>query len=90
MGVYSDDAIEESIQGTNEKKYTHTLHYQNGQHCHAYGARSAHVQVYCGVDNKVLSVREPKTCTYLLEMESPAACTLSYAVANGLNVTDIM
>ena len=53
----------------------HVLIYKDGTHCYNFGARSAEVHVICGVENKLLSAREPSTCFYTLEMTSPAACT---------------
>ena len=64
----------------------HVIKYKDGTHCHAFGARSAEVHVTCGVENKLLSAREPSTCSYLLEMISPAACSPQYAQENGLTV----
>ena len=69
-----------------EKKGGHVIRYKDGTHCHAFGARSAKVVVSCGAENKLLSAREPATCTYLLEMTSPAACTPEFALENGLDV----
>ena len=72
-------------QGTGAQ-HIHILKFKEGQHCHAFGARTAELHVKCGVENKVFSAREPSTCAYLLEMESPAACTIKYAQENGLEV----
>lgn len=69
-----------------DKKGGHVIRYKDGTHCHAFGARSAKVVVTCGAENKLLSAREPATCSYLLEMTSPAACTPQFALENGLDV----
>ena len=53
-------------------------------HCHAHGARRADVVVVCGVENSLKEPREPSTCFYTFELESPAACTHKYAELNGI------
>jgi hypothetical protein len=72
------DELEEQEDGSRK------LIFSNGQYCHAFGARSASVIVKCGAESKVLTAREPTTCAYLFEMESPAACTQKFAEVNGL------
>ena len=78
--------IEESDINSSGSKYYNSMKFHNGQHCHAFGARSAEIHIYCGTENKLLSAREPSTCAYFLEMESPAACTPRFAQQNGLDV----
>jgi len=51
------------------------INYKEGQHCHAFGARSAKVHVKCGKATQLLTAREPTTCFYLFEALSPIACT---------------
>jgi protein kinase C substrate 80K-H len=63
-----------------------TMQYLNGQHCHAFGARSAKVTISCAAKNALISATEPSTCAYLLHFESPIGCTPEYAQANGLSV----
>lgn len=58
--------------------------YKDGDHCWNHGNRRAEVRVTCGVENVLLSVREPSTCFYLLQMESPVACTIQYAEMQGI------
>lgn len=74
------DSIEETEDGGAIMKF------RNGQHCHAFGPRSADVKITCGSSSKVLSASEPSTCFYSFTMESPAACTPKFAAANGLHV----
>jgi protein kinase C substrate 80K-H len=78
LGDYS------SIEESNEFGFSYKMKFVNGQHCHAFGARSADVTVVCGEKNVLKSAQEPSTCFYSLLMESPAACTEKYAIANGL------
>lgn len=61
-----------------------TMHFDQGQHCHAFGARTADVHVTCGAENRLLSASEPSTCYYSFKFESPAACTEKFAVSNGI------
>lgn len=60
------------------------MHFTKGTHCHAHGARRVDIQLTCGVTNKLKDPREPSTCFYTLEMETPAACTQKYAEVNGI------
>lgn len=60
------------------------MKFTDGQYCWNHGARAADVHVVCGVENKLLSVREPSTCYYLFELESPVACTKKFAETNGI------
>jgi protein kinase C substrate 80K-H len=64
----------------------HILRYKDGEHCHAFGARSAEVHVTCGAETILLSASEPSVCSYKLDMTSPAACTPQFAQENGLTV----
>lgn len=60
------------------------LLYEQGQHCHAFGARKASVLITCGRADEVLEAREPSTCSYSFRMKSPLACTAKYGVTQGL------
>jgi protein kinase C substrate 80K-H len=60
------------------------LEYNDGQHCHVFGARRGSVKVTCGENNLVVEVTEPSTCYYEFEMFSPAACTPDFAIRNHL------
>jgi hypothetical protein len=77
----------QSIQEISSKEYgiAYQMKFHNGQHCHAFGARSAEVTVICGEKNVLKSAQEPSTCFYTLILESPAACTENFAKANGLS-----
>jgi hypothetical protein len=75
----SFEAIEETENGDGA-----TMKYRNGQHCHAFGPRSADVKVTCSSKSVLLSASEPSTCFYSFVMESPAACTEKFALAHGI------
>lgn len=75
----------ESMEESAEFGHSYVMHFTNGQHCHAFGARKADVSVVCGEKNVLKSAREPSTCFYTFQFESPAACSEKYAVANGLS-----
>jgi hypothetical protein len=77
----SFESLEETENGSGA-----TLKYRNGQHCHAFGPRSADVKVTCGATNVVISASEPSTCFYSFVMESPAACTDRFAEAHGIYI----
>ena len=62
----------------------YVMRFTEGDHCHAFGARKADVAVTCGADNRLLSASEPSTCHYSFVLETPAACTDTFAEANGL------
>jgi len=61
------------------------MKFGNGQHCHAFGARTATVTVSCAAKNALISATEPSTCAYKLHFESPAACTPKYAEISGIS-----
>lgn len=75
------ESVEEDDQGNGA-----TLKFRHGQHCHAFGARSADVKVTCGSANKLISASEPSTCFYSFQMESPAACTPKFAEFSGIYI----
>jgi protein kinase C substrate 80K-H len=60
------------------------MKFGKGDHCHAFGARTASVTVTCAAKNALLSASEPSTCAYHLHFESPAACTPKYAELSGI------
>ena len=61
-----------------QDNYVVNMNFSNGEYCHAFGARKATVRMSCGVENKVISASEPSTCSYLLEVLTPAACSPKY------------
>jgi protein kinase C substrate 80K-H len=73
-----------SIEESNDHGFSYKMKFTNGQHCHAFGPRSAEVTVVCGEENVLKSANEPSTCFYTLVFESPAACTERFATANSL------
>eukprot|EP01041_Mallomonas_annulata_P004850 gene4850-9668_t len=63
---------------------TLTMHFRDGQYCHAFGPRSADVIVSCGPENVLRDASEPSTCFYAFKLETPAACTPNFAEMNGI------
>ena len=49
--------------------------FTGGQSCWSGPARSARVELSCGMENEVFYADEPERCVYLLRMRTPAACT---------------
>ena len=49
-------------------------HFKNGQYCPSHGARDLVVDLLCGVEEEIGEVEEPATCSYRLELFTPAAC----------------
>ena len=76
LGKYN--TISEQDDGTFVMKFT------GGQHCHAFGARSADVFITCGAENVLSDVQEPSTCYYTFHMTSPGACTPKYGAVHNL------
>lgn len=60
------------------------MHFTEGQHCWAFGERTADVFITCGPEQKMISSNEPTTCYYTFQVESPSGCTEEYAQLNGL------
>ena len=60
------------------------MQFTDGTHCHAHGARKADITVVCGPNNILKEAREPATCYYTMELESPAACDMKYAEHHGI------
>jgi len=51
-----------------------TMLYKGGLKCWNAGQRESKVHLVCGHKTEVLSVDEPETCKYELQMATPAAC----------------
>ena len=60
------------------------IYFNDGAHCWNHGPRVAEVKVSCGRENKILSVLEPSTCMYEMEMVSPQACTPAWKEVNNI------
>jgi Glucosidase II beta subunit-like protein len=60
------------------------MKFEDGQHCHAFGPRSASVHITCGSANVLSDASEPSTCFYTFQMESPAACSVKFGNRNHL------
>lgn len=60
------------------------MKFKEGQHCYAFGARSADVKITCGKENALISAREPSTCFYHFDFISPVGCTEKFAANQGL------
>lgn len=53
-----------------------TFFYNNGAYCwETKSGRKTELNVYCGNENKLVSVVEPKTCEYSAIFVTPAACS---------------
>ena len=74
------------LEASTEQGDSVVMKHENGQHCHAFGARKATVKVVCGAKNELKSASEPSTCSYELLFESPAACTPQFAAMNGIPI----
>lgn len=62
------------------------MHFEKGQNCWAHGPRKADVTIVCGTSNILKEAREPSTCAYTMEFESPLGCTPKFAALNGIEV----
>jgi hypothetical protein len=63
---------------------TMLISFTEGDHCWNHGARVAQVTVRCGPEDVLLSVHEPSTCVYDMEMASPQACSPLWKEVNHL------
>ncbi|KAK7099862.1 glucosidase 2 subunit beta-like isoform X2 [Littorina saxatilis] len=59
--------------GPEEDKYD-AMKYENGQSCWNGPSRSTHVNLHCGVENKLTGASEPSRCEYQFEFTTPARC----------------
>ena len=50
------------------------MRFADGLSCWNGPARSTKVRLYCGVENKIISVTEPNRCEYEMKFETPTAC----------------
>lgn len=51
------------------------MRFLNGKRCWGAGDREAYVTVICGDKNAIGNIDEPRTCSYTLTLETPAACS---------------
>lgn len=66
--------------GPNENKYL-KMKYANGATCWNGPARSITVTFQCGLEHKILDVREPSRCEYAMQFETPSACDETIATS---------
>ncbi|CAF3133827.1 unnamed protein product [Rotaria socialis] len=59
--------------GPSDNKYL-KMKYANGATCWNGPARSLTITFQCGVDHKIIDVREPTRCEYSMLFETPSAC----------------
>ena len=57
-----------------EEKQT-TLRFMNGARCWNGPLRSTAVFLQCGAKTQILGISEPETCTYEVQLETPAVCS---------------
>ncbi|VVC40513.1 Mannose-6-phosphate receptor binding domain,Low-density lipoprotein (LDL) receptor class A repeat,EF-Hand [Cinara cedri] len=62
-----------------EPKY-HTMLYDKGQYCLNRFQRFTYVLLTCGLEPKLISVKEPNICEYLMEFELPSVCVLEDSI----------
>lgn len=48
--------------------------YDQGQYCWQGPKRNTKVLLECGPEDKIITVEEPSTCQYLMQVMTPAAC----------------
>lgn len=63
----------DSWNGPENNKYL-TMKYGNGATCWNGPSRSLIVTFKCGLEHKIVDVREPTRCGYTMLFESPSAC----------------
>lgn len=51
------------------------MKYEGGEKCWGGPDRSVHATVLCGGEDKILEVKEPAKCEYMMTIETPAGCT---------------
>ncbi|KAM3171659.1 hypothetical protein ACTXT7_016166 [Hymenolepis weldensis] len=71
---HPEDSINWTKQEKLEKLPYNEMLYDGGEICWNGPSRSAKVKVTCGVETKLLSASEPSRCTYVMTLETPAAC----------------
>jgi protein kinase C substrate 80K-H len=58
------------------------MKYTNGASCWNGPARSLTVTFRCGLEHKIIDVREPSRCEYAMTFETPSACDETIATTN--------
>jgi len=71
----------DSWSGPENKKYS-KMKYANGATCWNGPARSITTTLKCGLEHKIIDVREPSRCEYAAVFETPSACDENIAVAS--------
>ena len=74
LGIFDRFELDETTGGV-------IIYYVEGQHCHAFGARSTTVHVECGEVTlpTLISASEPSTCAYKMILHAPHACSPTFA-----------
>jgi len=52
-----------------------SMRFENGDPCWKGPPRSTKVMVSCGEEDKILEVKEPGMCEYVMRIQTPGACT---------------
>jgi len=58
------------------------MKYTNGASCWNGPARSLTATFRCGLEHKIIDVREPSRCEYAMTFETPSACDETIATTN--------
>jgi len=74
----------DSWSGPENHKYL-KMKYANGATCWNGPARSLTVTFRCGLEHKIIDVREPSRCEYAMIFETPSACDETIAATTTLH-----
>ena len=70
--------------GPEDDKYL-KMKYTNGASCWNGPSRSITVTLRCGLEHKIIDVREPSRCEYAMIFETPSACDETIATTTTLH-----
>lgn len=68
--IYQDNTLVGRLTGV----VGSTLHFEHGVKCWNGPHRSAHVDMVCAADSRIVSVSEPEKCQYRFLLETPIVC----------------